>query len=215
MSFILDALKKSETDRQQHSSAEFAAVPSSAPTSAIPRWLWIVGGLLAINFVVLVGVLLRPSPVASPQNDALPVTAPLPENTVRADTPAQSSFESRVAIARENAPQQQANSPVADVAATNPEALQPDLISQNPTAIPSNDLYPSIQEVRAKGLLEIPDLHLDIHVYDANPENRFVFINMTKLREGSQLAEGLEVAEIAPEGVVLRHRDQLFLLPRE
>lgn len=208
MSFILDALKKSETDRQQQGSAEFAAVPTSTPPSAVPRWLWVVGGLLAINLAVLVGVLLQPDPITPPQDNAQPVIA-------RSDTPQQSSFESRVAVARQSAPPQQQNTPVTESPSSTPDALQPDLISQNPTAIPAYDLYPTIYEVRAKGLLEIPDLHLDIHVYNAAPEDRFVFINMTKLREGSQLAEGPVVAEIAPEGVVLKHHDQLFLLPRE
>ncbi len=220
MSFILDALKKSETDRQQQSSAEFAAVPSSTAPAAIPRWLWVVGGLLAINLAVLVGVLLQPDSIPPPQNNAQPVTTPLSGNTLQSDTlqpdtPQPSSFESKVAAARENAPLQQQDTSVAKSPAINPDALQPDLISQNPSAIPAYDLYPTIHEVRAKGLLEIPDLHLDIHVYNAAPEDRFVFINMAKLREGSQLAEGPVVAEIAPEGVVLRHHDQLFLLPRE
>jgi hypothetical protein len=173
-----------------------------------------------INLAVLVGVLLRPDPSTPPQSNAQAVIAPLAGSTVQSDspqtdTPQPSNFESRVAAARENAPQQQQDTPVSEPSTINPDALQPDLISQNPAAIPAYDLYPTIHEVRAKGLLDIPDLHLDIHVYNAAPEDRFVFINMTKLREGSQLAEGPVVAEIAPEGVVLKHRDQLFLLPRE
>ena len=59
MSFILDALKKSENDRQEHSSAEFASVPSGTTTSGPPRWLWVLVALLAINVVVLLGLLLR------------------------------------------------------------------------------------------------------------------------------------------------------------
>jgi len=38
---------------------------------------------------------------------------------------------------------------------------------------------------------------------------------MTKLREGEQLAEGPVVAEITPEGVVLGHQGQFFVLPRD
>ena len=60
MSFILDALKKSETDRQHQSNAEFTAVPVSPRAPAVPRWLWAVGILLAINLMVLIGLLLRP-----------------------------------------------------------------------------------------------------------------------------------------------------------
>jgi len=59
MSFILDALKKSETDRQQAGSAEFAGVPASSGNQRAPRWLWILGVLLVINLAVLLGLLLR------------------------------------------------------------------------------------------------------------------------------------------------------------
>ena len=62
MSFILDALKKSETERQRQGGAEFAAVPVSPRAAAVPRWLWIVGLLLVINLGVLIGLLLRPDP---------------------------------------------------------------------------------------------------------------------------------------------------------
>ena len=68
MSFILDALKKSETDRQQQGNAEFAAVPIGPRATSVPRWLWIVGVLLAINLAVLIGLLLQPdsSPSTTP-----------------------------------------------------------------------------------------------------------------------------------------------------
>ena len=215
MSFILDALKKSETDRQQQSNAEFAAVPTSAPAPAVPRWLWVVGGLLAVNLAVLIGVLLRPD---ADVPAALPVELAAPAALKEATTPPQpaaSSFSDRVATARENAPQQQPEATPIVVQPRNTNTVQPDLISQNPASIPASDLYPSIQEMRVKGQLDIPELHLDIHVYSATPGDRFVFINMTKHREGSQLAEGPVVSEIVPEGVVLGHQDQFFLLPRE
>ena len=59
MSFILDALKKSENERQQSSNAEFATVPSNPGSASFPRWLLIVSVLLAVNLAVLIGLLLR------------------------------------------------------------------------------------------------------------------------------------------------------------
>jgi general secretion pathway protein B len=76
-------------------------------------------------------------------------------------------------------------------------------------------LLPSIHEVRASGAITLPDLHIDIHVYSDVPEDRFVFINMAKQREGTRLSEGPVVTEITPEGVVLNYQGTLFLLPRE
>ena len=70
-------------------------------------------------------------------------------------------------------------------------------------------------ELRASGALQLPDLHLDIHVYSQNPADRFVFINMSKYREQSRLTEGPLVKEIRSDGVLLEHRDREFILYRE
>ena len=49
MSFILDALKKSENERQQQAPAEFATVPAAPASDGMPRWLWVLGGLLLVS----------------------------------------------------------------------------------------------------------------------------------------------------------------------
>ncbi len=212
MSFILDALKKSETDRQQQSSAEFSGVPTSPQSPSIPRWLWVVGILLAINIAVLVALLLRPAPVV-PQASLPPGdnTTVLP-STSKSPQP---SFEEQVVAARQNPPDQQPALPVAETEDTSQNLVKPVLISQNPSSVPASELYPTIQEVHASGSIDLPELHLDIHVFSPEPDDRFVFVNMSKLREGSTLTEGPVVAEITPEGVVLSHEGQLFLLPRD
>ena len=74
---------------------------------------------------------------------------------------------------------------------------------------------PTAQEVQANGTVSLPELHVDIHVYSETPEDRFVFINMTKHNEGSRLPEGPLVVEITTEGVVLQHNGTQFLLPRD
>ena len=56
MSFILDALKKSETERQQQGPSDFANVPSTPESPGAPRWLWVLVLLLAVNLAVLLGV---------------------------------------------------------------------------------------------------------------------------------------------------------------
>ena len=76
-------------------------------------------------------------------------------------------------------------------------------------------MLPRFNELRAEGVLQLPDLHLDIHVYSDVPKERFVFINMTKLRQGDRLDEGPVVKSITPDGVVLDYQGTSFLLPRE
>jgi general secretion pathway protein B len=215
MSFILDALKKSETERQRQGGAEFAAIPQSPKASSVPRWLWGVG-LLILNLTILIGLLLRPDSAPSPMPALVPVpTVAEVSAPPVANIAALPSFEQKVAEARQRPLEQQEKSSTEVVATNANQAVQAVLISQNPTAVAASQRYPSLQEVRARGGSELPDLHLDIHVYSGQPEGRFVFINMTKLREGSQLDEGPTVAEITPDGVVLSHEGQYFLLRRD
>ncbi|MDA1064218.1 MAG: hypothetical protein O2907_07815, partial [Proteobacteria bacterium] len=87
MSFILDALKKSETERQEQSVSEFSSVPSSTGEASPLRWLWLLAALLLINVAVLVGILMKrgdspASPTtavtAAPADVAATVVAPPP-----------------------------------------------------------------------------------------------------------------------------------------
>ena len=69
----------------------------------------------------------------------------------------------------------------------------------------------SADEAIAQGV-QLPDLRLDLHVYSPKPADRFVFINMRKLREGESLPEGIHVEEITPSGAVLSYRGKRFEL---
>lgn len=211
MSFILDALKKSETDRQQQSSAEFTGVPTSSDSPGVPRWLLALGLLLAINLVVLLGLLLRSQGEPTAQMSA-PVTenrTPMADKPVEAST-AELSFAEKIAKAERNQPAPQ------DVAEAVPQpspSVAPDVRASR--ELRASAPLPTIHEVVANGTIELPELHLDIHVFSDVPKDRFVFINMSKQREKSQLAEGPVVEEITPEGVVLEYRGTSFLLPRD
>ncbi len=231
MSFILDALKKSETERQRQGSAEFATVPSSSAAPSPPRWLWVLVSLLLVNLVVLAGILLRDEPVTANPPASATVTAAEPVETL---TP---SFEARIADARSRQQVQAAPGPVAEVAPGTPEPKRADdradyraddraddrandAVTQAPTPRPSETTpvpltLPTLSQLRAGGILSLPDLHLDIHVYSDTPADRFVFVNMSKHRENSRLASGPLIEQITPDGVVLDYQGTRFLLPRE
>lgn len=207
MSFILDALKKSETDRQQQGSAEFSGVPTSSRREGPPRWLWALGLLLAVNLVVLVGLFLRPDP-APAVNTPVPATAQVTQTA----TEESGAFVEQVAAARQNAPRQETPKPIVEQEAA-VEAAQPR--APAPGNSTSSLALPTIHELVANGAITLPELHVDIHVYSEIAEDRFVFINMNKHKEGTRLAEGPLVEEITPQGVVLVHNGTSFLLPRD
>src|SRR5437762_13303817 len=63
MSFILDALKKSESDRQRHSGPALFEVKVAPPRSALPLWAVAVAALLVVNLAILMWML-WPHPAA-------------------------------------------------------------------------------------------------------------------------------------------------------
>lgn len=207
MSFILDALKKSETDRQQSGPAEFAGVPTSNGRQRAPRWLWILGVLLAVNLAVLLGLLFRPQAAVTPAKSE--------QATVNTE-----AFVEQVAEAKQNVPLRE--EPRATAVETAPARNSP-AVPENipPRAAPAprrssnSALLPTIHEVLADGRVTLPALHVDIHVFAESPEDRFVFINMNKQVEGSRLAEGPVVEEITTDGVVLNYNGTSFVLPRD
>ena len=201
MSFILDALKKSENERQEQSSAEFSSVLSSSGNPSPARWLWMLGVLLLINFAILIGILIKPSPTASAIK--LESATAIVENT-------SNSFEEQVANAVDN---QATQAPVAtETSSTTLVAAKPVVKSTSNTSVA---VVPTMDELALEGSLQVAPMHLDIHVYSETPADRFVFINMNKHREGSKTAEGPVVREIRADGVVLEHQGRVFLLPRE
>ena len=165
MSFILDALKKSESDRQQQGPAEFAGVPTSHGRQSAPRWLWILGVLLAINLAVLLGLLFRPEAAVTPNASAQAVVS-------------NDSFADQVAQARQNVPaREEPRAPAPEPAVTTPtssaitDAAANTQASTPPPATPARRQsthtasLPSFIEVLANGTVTLPALHVDIHVF--------------------------------------------------
>lgn len=251
MSFILDALKKSETDRQRQSAPALFEVKVAAPRRRFPLWAIGLAALLAVNVVVLAWVLLRDraAPAAAPLGSAQPANgapanaAALPPNVVY--VPAVMIPQPANGQTVNGQPATPANPPTALPAAPEPGVVAPSaapplaedpLLSTDEAPVPpdfdANDYVPAMtptqataeaalrsspgflpsrDEVLAKGT-QLPDLKLDLHVYAQNPAERFVFINMRKLREGEMLPDGVRVDQITPRGADLSYRGTRFSL---
>jgi len=74
---------------------------------------------------------------------------------------------------------------------------------------------PTRDELHSPAIAALPELRLDLHVYDADPARRFVLINMHRLHEGDSLPEGVRVDRITEEGAELDYQGTRFLLPHE
>jgi general secretion pathway protein B len=117
MSFILDALKKSESDRQRQSGPSLFEVKVAPPRRRLPLWAVAIAVLLGINIIVISWMLLRhgPAQAPAPVHTATSASAPVAVDRPRAMGPARESAPA-VPIAA-------ASNPAAPLAAP-PEAAQ-------------------------------------------------------------------------------------------
>lgn len=208
MSFILDALKKSEAERQRQNAPGLASIPESERRSSGSKWIWIISALLIFNLAVLVGIMLRPATDGEPVAIAEPAVK-LPER----QTAAVRSVPAAADTDGQPEPQER-REPAATAAPQEPRAQPEPPAAEADTQRVASGL-PSLNELQAQGVLQLPEMHLDIHVYSGQPADRFVFVNMKKYTEGATLSEGPAVREITADGVVLDYLGTRFLLPRE
>lgn len=212
MSFILDALKKSENSRlRQDHPAIFDAQAAAVRRQGLPRWGIALIVLLGLNLLILAYALWRPSepPAAVPTVQPESTTASAAAHTAAA--PAQSRpAQSRPALSApalaappSAAPTRSMAAPPSDARRSTPPAF--------PVSSEESPTLPSRDDLLAAGAA-IPEANLNMHVYDASPTLRFVLLNGQRLREGEVSREGLRVEQILPEGVLLSAGGNSFML---
>jgi general secretion pathway protein B len=237
MSFILDALKKSEIERQRQSTPGLMDTPTALPRGRLPLWAICLGALLVINVVVLSVVLIRnrtPSASASASAPAAaPAAASARHDTVAAVAQKPAADEHFSPLNREPVYAPEIALPPSEESATSkgaaaelpanslaqraaPRAFhRPDPVLVDEEPQDNNEVLPSINELNLTGSQALPELHLDVHVYATKPADRFVYINMRKYHEGNTLQEGPVLERIRRDGVVLNYQGLRFLLPRQ
>jgi len=186
MSFILDALKKAESERHRTSGPVLVDVRIAPPRRRLPAWAWVLGGVLLANLAVLAWLMLRKPvppdlPAAAPAA-AVPAAAPEPVPVVVATPPAPATMPPPAAAPA-------ASSPPVDI-----------------------DSLPTARELISTGVA-LPPLLLNLHVYDPTPRLRYVLLNGVRLVEGEFTPDGIKVETITERGVVLEARGHRFLLP--
>jgi general secretion pathway protein B len=216
MSFILDALRKSEIERQRQSGPSMAEFPLARDDRRLPIALVVIGLLLAVNIAVVVYFMLRDTdgPAAV---------------TVSAE-PASATALPPLAAAPVSPPSSAVLSPLESQSLAAEEILEPPAVyyempataapgAPDPTLLPeagpgygnapSGDDFPA-----AAAVTGLPELTIDLHVFTADPAKRAVFINGRRYTQGARIAEGPMVEEITVDGVLLSYRGRRFVLPR-
>ncbi|MEJ2454275.1 MAG: general secretion pathway protein GspB [Candidatus Thiodiazotropha sp.] len=197
MSLILEALKKAERQHKLGEVPSLGAQAAGAPPSRLRGLGWLMLILLACVMLGL-GLYLggfrlsvpEPPQAAVPAPDSVPEPAQPPPVTVSASPQTES-----------------------------PQAIAPVPLGENPAppqvtyAPPPTKPARPLTEMPSGFVANLPSLNIDIHSYDQRPAKRYVLINMDKYHEGDYLAEGPQLIEILPDGVILEHLGERFILP--
>jgi general secretion pathway protein B len=217
MSFILDALRKSEHERQRRLLPGLVEAPRAAPRSHRGTLLLVgVGGLLLLNTLLVAYLLYQRTPTPSAPRPTPAGVAPRPAprpNTQHSDVrPLRGENEPDEAPFRDVPP-----TPVARVAMPNAPSHPASsyAVTSPPATSDAGPAPPSLRQLPATVAGSASNLHLDLHVYAADPQQRFVIISGQRAREGGSLEGGIVVEQITPDGVNLNQRGTRFHLGRD
>jgi len=198
MSYILDALKKSDQERQQGNSPTLQTIhkPHFSRQDS-PQWR-VVALMVASLLVGVVGLaswyLLVYAVNTDRDIDASPTHSSV-QQQAPSDTPEHASV---AAIAK----------PLGDVstllvtAEPGPKTavIEPAVLA---TVVELWELPDPVQQA-------IPSLTFSFHVYSSNADRRTIIINKRRVKEGAVISAGLTLVEITEQGVILdwknRHR---------
>ncbi|HUQ53528.1 MAG TPA: general secretion pathway protein GspB [Gammaproteobacteria bacterium] len=217
MSFILDALRKSEHERQRSTLPGLAQVPLAAPAAQLPRWALLLIGLLAAAVLVLGGAWWQ-STRSSIETAANVPTVERPVPLPPAPSTPSAAVTTAAAITAPIATPGPAPEPAAPARQSGlAVAAGPGGTESRPAETPlaaDEPALPSAAALAAQGIV-VPTMRLELHRFRDEPRDRFVFINGRKYVEGDHLAEGPELVSILPTGAVLVQAGRRFLLVPE
>lgn len=214
MSYILEALKKSDQQRQRSAAPTLPAATVTVVAVRQPVYYGLLAAVLLGGGIVI--GLLRPwqpaheSPeiaAKSPQASQQVAPAPLYRTTGKTaqELPRMNSVSVAAPAVRMAA---QPDTPAA-VSAAKPGAVATAPITEKladaaPRAIAMAELPLSIQQ-------EIPAMTIQFHAYSSKPANRLVGVNSLMLHEGESLMPGLRLEQITPEGMIFSFKGYRFL----
>ena len=214
MSYILEALKKSDKERQQEEIPDLKADHSKLFSRRKERKLpgWRRPGVI-VSGVLCAGAFLWWQLSANQQV----LVAKSSEKTV----PVVSYPEKSVAVRPPVTEQITKNDPESVVTNEQVSTIPPALAQKKPipvetieVSLPARQkevpLPPLMEELPVEVRAGIPDLSFAGHVYSDAAPKRLIIINNRIVREGDLISNGLFLEQIDPDGVVLKYETSVF-----
>lgn len=214
MSFILDALRKSEAARRRSEAPDlFAAMPATLePERARANWpLWLLGGVAAVSLIAVLWLLAQRAPEVAPVatvGNTTVETAPADDGAASTEVPAPVPPQTRppvdsapppaVAATLSPPPAAPLPPPPRELPAPPPETA---VVTPPPTLLPTGSIV-SLADLDPATRKLLPPLKLSMHMWNETPAQRFVILDGQRLREGDLLGE-LVIERITRDGAVL------------
>jgi general secretion pathway protein B len=235
MSIILDALRKSESERLREAEAHRSELPRARGRTGMPWWVWAVAVLLLANITLLLWLALRPATPANASISSRAAGSEVRDLERLAAAGTETTGSAAAAGARRPTP----DIPPAQFPVRNAEpsaaptlaetealhaAVAPTLVQRAADAVaaegPGRGNAGSYTRSEAPSELStelpagVPALEVSLHYYDSASGRSFISINGRTARDGTVLPEGPQVERVTEEGAILNYRGQRFLLPR-
>lgn len=229
MSYILDALRRAQAERER---GQVPGLEARTPVHTPPpprhgaALGWLAGGALAL---ALLGLALSIGlPRGAPPTAVAPVAAQTPTPTAGPATPAPapaapSTAQTAMVVvsapavpaARQGSATQPPVSAPVSTPVTAPAAVPapaPAPVS-GPAPTSTNARAVRLAQLSADLRRELPALTVSGAIWSDNAASRFVIVNGQVLREGEAAAPGVLLERIGPKAVFLRWRDWLIEVP--
>lgn len=239
MSFILNALRKSEQERQalQPETVNDRILlpqPQQHPgkTAKFVVFLIVANVLVIGGFVWFIRNDLMSTPDKTPSiSKSLPAQETPLESKSQAETPAPKPDASSIAELIDGQKPEPAPLPLKPVIAKKPPV---DTIKQPTTASKStppiqtavnvqpapsetipikNDLF-FLNELPSDFRQTVPKFTINVFVYSQQPEDRWVMIDMVKYKPGQQIKDALLLQEIRPDSLIVVYQNRTFQIKR-
>ncbi|MFD0725676.1 general secretion pathway protein GspB [Lysobacter brunescens] len=218
MSFILEALRKSEAERRRSETPDLFSAMHDAPAPARERRhapVWIVGvvGVLSLGVATWLVLQREPVPASTTQIDPAPqattaetqVAAP-DANQAPPPATAPTPPVAPTAIAPSPTPSIATPPPAPAPVAATPVAPPPaPALPEPPTPRPSaarSDAPIALSELDAGSRKQLPALKMSMHMWNQDAGRRFVILDGQRLGEGDLIGEA-QVETITRDGVIL------------
>lgn len=208
MSYILEALKKAQAERELGSAptihaAPIHAAPVRSAASRKPLLIGLGAGALVAGAVAF--ATLRQDPAPAPKVIA---AAPAPVPRIVAVPPAPAPVA---------APAAPAPVPKPPVAAVKPPPQKPQPKPEPAPAAPPEpvveDTTPPLSQLPEAIQREVPQIAVGGYIYSANPADRLLLIDRVLRREGDEVAPGLTLEKLLPKAAVMNYRGYRYRLP--